>query len=197
MHGLINKSIQAFLCDHYGVLLWRQVAERAGIAPDGFESMLHYDDSMTEDLLNAAQQALDEPRAALLEDIGAYLAMREPLRRLLRFGGSDYWDFLYSLDDLQGRAQMTLPDLELPELNLMAGTEGRFLLRVSGGFPGWGAVLAGVLRAMADDYGALVLIEPLEADAGGERVQVMLLEASYAQGRRFDLAQPAFGGRDD
>lgn len=193
MHGLINKSVQTFLCEHYGAALWRQVAQRAGIAADGFESMLHYEDALTEDLLDAAQEILDEPRAALLEDIGAHLAMREPLRRLLRFGGSDYWDFLYSLDELQGRSQMTLPDLHLPELSLQAGTGGRFVLHVSGGFAGWGAVLAGLLRAMADDYGALVVIEPLDPADREERVQVILLEASYAQGRRFDLAQPALG----
>lgn len=194
MHGLINKSVQSFLRAHYGEAVWREVAEVIGVAPEGFEAMLHYDDRLTEELLSAAQAVLDEPREALLEDIGAWLAMTEPLRRLLRFGGVDYWDFLFSLDDLQGRGLMALPDLELPELTLRTEAGGRLMLLVSGSFPGWGAVLAGLMRAMADDYGALVLIEPLGPQAGVERVQVHLLEASFSEGRRFDLALPSLGG---
>lgn len=194
MHGLINKSVQAFLRDHYGQAIWTRVAERAGVGRDGFEAMLHYDDALTETLLRAAEAELNEPRAALLEDIGAYLAMTEPLRRLLRFGGSDYWDFLYSLDDLQGRGLMALPDLDLPDLTLLADARGHFTLRITGSLPGWGAVLAGLLRAMADDYGALVVIEPLEPRGSVERLRVLLLEADYSAGRRFDLAPSLMPG---
>lgn len=191
MHGAINKSVQAFLRDHYGAATWSRVADRAGVGREGFEAMLHYDDALTEALLHAAQRELEEPRAALLEDIGAWLAMTEPLRRLLRFGGSDYWDFLYSLDDLQGRGLMALPDLELPELTLQSDARGDFTLRVRGAMPGWGAVMAGVLRAMADDYGALVVIEPLEPQSGAERLRVHLLEVAYSAGRPFDLSPAA------
>ena len=193
MHGLINKSVQAFLRDHYGQRVWESVAHRTGVAPEGFEAMLHYDDDLTDALIAAAVSELDKPRAALLEDIGAFLAMREPLRRLLRFGGADYWEFLYSLDDLQGRSLMALPDLELPELCLRSERGGRFLLEVRGPMPGWGAVMAGLLRAMADDYGALALIDTLESAGDTERVRVVLLEEDWAEGRRFDLAHPGVG----
>jgi hypothetical protein len=141
-------------------------------------------------LLASAEAVLGSPRDALLEDIGAWLAMTEPLRRLLRFGGSDYLDFLFSLDDLQGRGQMALPTLCLPELLLHTDAHGRFTLQIRAPKPGWGAVLAGLMRAMADDYGALVLIESLPTLAGVERVLVTLHDASFSAGRRFDLAQP-------
>ncbi|MDD8022570.1 MAG: heme NO-binding domain-containing protein [Paracoccaceae bacterium] len=190
MHGLINKSVQAFLRDNYGQALWARVAQEIGIGPEGFEAMLHYDDALTADLIRAAMVALDKPRGVLLDDIGAYLTTVEPLRRLLRFSGTDYWEFLFSLEELQGRGLMALPDLELPELGLNAESRGRFTLDVRGPMPGWGAVLAGLLRAMADDYGALVLIEMIEGQGPGERVQVLLLEAAYAEGRRFELARP-------
>ena len=190
MIGLINKSVQAFLCDHHGAQAWRDVAERIGIGADGFEAMLPYDDSLTEALLVAAQALRGSPRETLLEDIGAWLAMTDPLRRLLRFGGQDYWDFLFSLENLQDRCFLALPDLEMPELSLQTEKQGRFTLLVRGAMPGWGAVMAGVMRAMADDYGALVLIEPQAKRGGVERVEVALLDAAYAQGRQFELAQP-------
>jgi hypothetical protein len=189
MHGLINKSIQCFLRDSYGTALWEAVARETGLDTVGFEAMLHYDDAVTERMIGAAAALKNRPRAALLEDLGAYLASVEGLRRLLRFGGGDYWDFLRSLDELPGRSRMALVDLELPELDLREVGGGHFSLVVSGKVPGWGAVMAGLLRAMADDYGALAVIE-WEDSGREERIDVTLLEARYTDGRSFELARP-------
>ena len=60
----------------------------------------------------------------------------------------------------------------------------RFRL-VCGGRRGYRAVFAGILRAMADDYGALALID---AEEGAEAVAIELLQTRFAEGRRFDLA---------
>ena len=94
MHGLINRSIQRFLHDTYGGDTWAQVAADAGLCVQGFEALLSYDDALTEAVLAAASIRLAKPRDAVLEDLGIYLAHLEPLRRLLRFGGVDYPDFL-------------------------------------------------------------------------------------------------------
>ncbi|ADE86360.1 heme NO-binding domain-containing protein [Rhodobacter capsulatus] len=193
MLGIVNKSIQAFLCKHHGSAVWREVADRLRLGPEGFEAMLTYADDTTEALLAVAEGLTGKTREQLLEDIGAEVAQTEPLRRLLRFGGPDYLEFLFSLDDLQGRAQMALPDLELPELTLQSEAQGRFTLLVRGRFPGWGAVMAGLMRAMADDYGALVLIDLLEPREGAERVQVELHFTTYHVARQFDLAAPEMG----
>lgn len=190
MHGLINRSVQCFLRDTYGEALWRDVARCIGLPPEGFEPMLHYPDGLTASLLNTAAGRLGKPRAALLEDLGAYLVSREPLRRLMRFGGADYAEFLLSLDEMQGRGLMALPDLALPGITLRHAAGGRFVLEVTG-HDGWGAVLAGLLRAMADDYGALALIEVVAEGAEGTQLQVTLHEARFSAGRRFDLARPA------
>lgn len=191
MHGLINRSIQRFLSDTYGDVLWQAVVSAAALPTGGFEAMLHYDDAQTSAMLEAAAVRLAKPRDALLEDFGAYLVTLEPLRRLLRFGGVDYPDFLLSLDELPARGLMALPDLDLPRFTLTTVAEGRVSLLVHAGVSGWGAVLSGLLRAMADDYGALALIESLMVGEGQELVSVELLEARFASGRRFDLAQPA------
>ena len=47
------------------------------------------------------------------------------------------------------------------------------------------------LRAMADDYGALVLLDHLGTGADGEVVAIHLLERRFAEGRRFHLAAGA------
>ncbi|RWR09413.1 heme NO-binding domain-containing protein [Paenirhodobacter populi] len=195
MYGLINKSVQAFLRDNYGSALWAQVAHRAGIGVEGFEAMLRYDDSLTEHLIDAACAVLDRPRNALLEDIGAHLVTFDTVRRLLRFGGVDYCEFLFSLNELQDRGRMALGDLELPSLFLIRQCGGRFLFEVRGAICGWGAVTAGLLRAMADDYGALALIEDQEpAGHGAERVQVLLLDPEFNTDRGFALTAPRSRG---
>lgn len=199
MHGLVNRSLQSFLRDTYGGDLWDAVARAAGIGPDGFEAMQEYDDALTDAVLAAAAQRLAKPPEALLEDLGAYLVSLEPLRRLLRFGGVSYTDFLHSLEDLQGRAQLALPDLGLPALRLVAEPGGHFALHMSEEPRGTAMarlappVLAGILRAMADDYGALALIALPDAapDADMHPIRIDLLQARYAKGRRFHLGLPA------
>ena len=188
MHGLVNRSLQSFLRDTYGAPLWDRLAEGVGVGPQGFEAMLVYDDGLTDALLDAAACRLKTPREALLEDLGTYLVSREALRRLLRFGGIDFADFLQSLDELPERVRLALPDLDFPPLALVELSVGQYRLDCGRRWPGFARVMAGVLRAMADDYGALVLIDSAGTD--GTALTVELLDMTFAAGRSFALARP-------
>ncbi len=78
----------------------------ARLEVDEFEAMLHYEDALTERLLDAVAAEIGVPREAVLEDIGTYLVSNpnvEALRRLLRFGGENFVEFLHSLDELPDR----------------------------------------------------------------------------------------------
>jgi len=194
MHGLINRAIQGFVADTYGLPAWEEVAQAAGLGFAEFEAMLVYEDTVTGSTLEAASTRLEKPREVLLEDIGTYLVSHpntEALRRLLRFGGESYEDFLHSLEELPERARLAVSDLHLPELELREAARGRFLLVCGPGPAGFGAVLVGVLRAMADDYGALVLLERREAAAGREAIEITLCHAGFAEGRAFELGARA------
>ncbi|SMX33196.1 heme NO-binding domain-containing protein [Actibacterium lipolyticum] len=191
MHGLINRSIQCFVHDTYGADIWAAVADASGIGPDGFEAMLSYDDALTKELLSAASSRLDKPREVVLEDLGTFLVSHtklEPIRRLLRFGGESFVEFLHSLDDLPGRAKLAVPDLEFPELELVDDTSQTFRLICRWHFPGASHVMLGVLRAMADDYGALALLEHVGGTAFEGTIRVELLDSSFSAGRSFELA---------
>ena len=201
MHGLINRSIQCFLRDTYGPAIWAQVARQATLGFDSFEALLIYDAPVTDAVIAAAVLVLRRSRETILEDLGTYLVAHpntESLRRLLRFGGGNFVDFLHSLDDLPDRGHLALPDLDLPKLRLVARGDGVFSLQVSGVIAGVGHVIVGLLRAMADDYGALVLLDhagiPLIDGAataqGYEVITIQLLDQSYSAGRHFDLALP-------
>ena len=190
MHGQMNRAIQGFLRDTYGEDLWARISRTARLHPDGFEAMLHYDDALTDAVLSAAVEHLGRARETILEDIGTWLVSSQtgqPLRRLLRFGGVSFTDFLHSLEDLPDRGRLALPDLGLPVLALCEPQQGIYDLCCDG-LPGFGHVLTGILRAMADDYGALVLLDHCKTDSPKEVLRIQLLAADFSEGRRFDLA---------
>lgn len=191
MHGLIARSLQSFILDTYGQELWEEILHAASGPAEGFEPLLVYPERLVMAVAEAACQRLARSRDSLLEDLGTYLVShprQERLRRLLRFGGADFADFLQSLDDLPGRARLAVSDLDLPVLDLSVCGDGRYEIQSRRAPAGFVAVLTGVLRAMADDYGALVLIEPGVRANGVDVVRVDLLDQRFAEGRQFDLA---------
>ena len=127
-------------------------------------------------------------------DIAARRKDLEALRRLLRFGGVTYVAFLHSLDDLPGRARLAVEDLERPRLELRDHAANLFSLQCHSRYHGFGHVMMGVLRALADDYGALVLMEFREATGGVEVIDITLIDSAYARGRAFDLGGRAASG---
>ena len=194
MHGLMMKAIQCFVRDTYGPQVWASVARRAALDVAEFEAMLTYDAETGEAVLTALSAELGRPRASVLEDIGTYLVSDpnvERLRRLLRFAGLCYVDFLHSLDDLPGRAQLAVSDLILPRLDLRALPGARYILVIDGEPQGFGHVMVGILRAMADDYGALVMLDHRGLRQGREEIEITLVEPAFAEGRRFVLGDRA------
>lgn len=190
MHGLINRSIQCFLRDTYGPDVWAAVVAGAELGFDSFEAMLTYGAELTENVLQAASQELDKPRDMLLEDLGTYLVSHpevEALRRLLRFGGATFEEFLNSLDELHDRARLAVPELAMPQLELLEHGSMAFTLIVRHEHPGFGQVMVGVLRGMADDYGALATLEFKGRRDGVETIAIELLAAGFAEGRVFEL----------
>jgi len=190
MHGLVNRAIQRFVSDGYGQAKWDATAQLAGLETSEIEPMLTYEDGLTPRLLMAASEVLGRQYEELLEDIGTYIVSHpnvEALRRLLRFGGVGFVDFLHSLDDLPDRARLAVSDLELPRVELCEHGGGAYSLLCQGAFPGAGYFFVGLLRAMADDYGALVFLEHKGLDGAAEVVSISLLDTEFAEGRGFDL----------
>lgn len=190
MHGLINRGIQRFVTDSYGEAKWHAAMRMAGMDFTDFEAMWTYDDSVTPAVLAAVCDILDRPYEDLLEDIGTYLVSHsnvEALRRLLRFGGVTFVEFLESLDDLPDRARLAVADLNLPRLALYEEEADRYSLRCYSEHPGWGHLFMGALRALADDYGVLAFLEHQGAEDGVETIHITLLETEYANGRAFHL----------
>ncbi len=190
MHGLVNRALQGFVVTTYGRETWDEVRSQAGLPFTDFEAMLQYEDVYTLQAFDAASRVLHKHPNVLLEDIGTYLvtdAELEPLRRLLRFGGNTFLDFLHSLEELAERGRIAMPDLELPIMLLEEEDQSSFRLRARWSMPGIGPILLGGLRAMADDYGALAFLHLSGIEGQDECLHIQLLDTKHSAGRRFDL----------
>ena len=184
MHGLINRSLECFVRDSYGDAVWRGIAADIALPAERFEPFRHYPDELAAKVISTAAARLAKPEGELLEDFGAWLARTEPTRRLLRFSGSDFTDFIIALEELSGRVAMILPELQMPRIAVEPSLDGRqFAVSVLHAMPQWRSVLAGVIRAMSDDYGALALIVD-----EGHGISVDVSDAAFAEARDFVLA---------
>jgi hypothetical protein len=187
MDALLLRSLQSYVLDTFGTSSWQGVCRAADLTVETFEPMLRYDRGTADRIAHVAAGVLGRSVDTIWEDVGTYLVTnpdREGVRRLLRFGGTSYSDFLHSLEELPGRARLAMPDLEVPEVTLDELGPDRFELRCQSHLRGVQRVLVGLLTAMADDYGALCLIEPGEDDC----TAISVLDSRHAKARHFDLA---------
>ena len=188
MHGLVISAVRRFVIVAYGKSVWNRVLVSSGVSRDRFQSVLPYDAAVLETLICSVQRELCVPLAAIMEDIGISIVTQwTGIRRLLRYGGATFHDFLHSLDDLPDRARLAMPELVIPEMRLDEAADGVLALSFVSPVPEYGHVVTGLLRAMADDYGALVTIRPIEGDGTCEVLSIQVHDATFTQGNRFDL----------
>lgn len=194
MHGLICKAVEGFVNDQHGPEKWSEIRAEAGIPFEGFEALRLYDRVLGERVLDATATALRRDRSALFEDVGAWVCTHPPLeavRRLVRFTGRTFVNLLYALDEIHDRACMAVPGLSLPRYHLERDGEGEFEIYSRWHIAGGAALLTGVLRVMADDYGTLALIDAGEArQVDGdwfERIHIRVVEQAFHAPREFML----------
>jgi hypothetical protein len=189
MDALMLRFLQGYVRDTFGPPVWQAICRHAGLAVETFEPMLRYEPGMADRVASHAAAVLGRSVDAIWEDMGTYLVTspgQEGVRRLLRFGGVGFADFLQSLDEMPGRARLAMPDLDLPEILLEEIAPDWFVLQCASHLHGTLRVLVGMLTAMADDYGTLCLIEA----EGADRIAIRILDSAHAAARPFDLALP-------
>jgi hypothetical protein len=189
MDALLLRSLQNYVLDTFGSAKWQEICCIADQPSLTYEPMLRYDPGLADRVGEIVSRVLGRPVEAIWEDVGTYLVTnpeREGARRLLRFGGVSFSDFLHSLEELPGRARLALPDLDPPEVILDEFGPDRFELRCRSHLRGIQRVLMGVVTAMADDYGALCLIDSSAEDC----ITISVLDSRHARAKAFELAMP-------
>jgi hypothetical protein len=193
---MVCKALELHLRGVHGAELWRRTRIAAQLEFDSFETLSLYDDATFDRVVGAAAAQVNVPRNVLLEDLGTWLCTdpsMEAVRRLMRFSGVTYLDFLHSLDELHERARMAVPRLDLPAISLTECEQGDLSISTTWRIGGAAAALTGILRAMADDHGVLALIEAGTTERRGplfvERISCRVVDAGFAAPRSFTLAR--------
>ena len=109
MDALLLRSLQGYVRDTFGAPLWQAACRRAALTTETFEPMLRYDTRTADHVAQSAAEVLERPVETIWEDMGTYLVTNpghEGVRRLLRFGGASFPDFLLSLEEMPGRARL-------------------------------------------------------------------------------------------
>ena len=192
MHGMINRSFQEFLVETYGREVWDEVRSVAQMRSTDFEAMLRYDDKLTQACYMAAIDVLHKHPNALLEDLGTFLITHEPyapLKRLLRFGGASFSEFILSLDELADWGRMAISGIEMPQIDVATQGENSFRIRAQWPLPGAGPILLGALRAMADEYGALATLSLDGIEGRAECVKIDVFDTAHSEGKAFVLGE--------
>lgn len=191
MQQLVVRAVEEFLRQTYGDDLWLRVAgnpgddDRLALMGGAFTSR----GVSVRNLVTSAAAELGKTAQELLEDGGAWLAGREAICRLLRFSGHDFRDFILSLEELPGRVHFVVPDLGVPEINVSVCEQGVFWLTLPEDSLGWPSILGGIIRAMADDYGALGVVT-----VEGNVVTVGIPDDDFSAGREFSLVRDVASG---
>ena len=194
MYGLLLRALEGYVCTTFEEGRWSLMLEGAGVRASGFEPLLIYDRALFQAVLEQGAKILGRPSAIILEDVGTFVVTNPQFpapRRLLRFSGESFEEFLLSLEELPERAHLALPDVHLPRIALRQGEDGDYHVSCAPHQPEVLHILHGLLRAMADDYGALVFIDQdmIEGSRLGQNaLTIRMAEIAHAQGNQFQLA---------
>lgn len=172
MDDLVSRAIEKFLRDGQHGELGLCGAEAGLLSPGP--------------MLREAALQTGKPLDELVEDLGAWMVRQDEIWRLLRFCGQDFLDFLLRLDELPERIRLIADDVTLPQIVLSRSDDGLLWVTILDGPPVWNAFLTGLLRAMADDYGALCVITRT-----AEGICIDVPDSAFAQARTFRLSPKA------
>lgn len=176
---MFNRAVAAYFQSHYGDDVWYAILHRARLS-DAEILSIEFRPRVVRKLFITGVRHLAKTPGELLEDLGAWLVQIDSIRRLLRFSGSTFEEFIESLVEIPDRGRMIFPKLPALELRLVTRDDGALEILVHGAPDGWVLVMAGALRAMADDYGALAVVS-----VSDQRIIVWIASAQHGTARPF------------
>lgn len=170
LYGLVNKAIEDYVSQEFGVETWEKILERAAVAAEVFISIESYPDEWTYKLVNAASEVLGLPADTILIAFGEYwirFTEREGYGHLLTSCGRNLPQFLKSLDNLHSHAGLIFPQSRMPSFKCVE--LGPDLLQVDyfSERPGLGPMVIGLLKGLGSLFENTVEVEFSQSRASG------------------------------
>ena len=168
MYGLVNKAVEDLVRTRFGADVWEQIRTRAGIGVDSFISMDPYPDDVTYKLVGAASEVLDLPAAVVLEAFGEFwirYTAKEGYGEMFSLFGSNFGEFLHSLDALHTHIGLTFSELRPPTFHCEDLGEGEYLLSYFSTREGLAPMMLGLIKGLGTTFHRHVEVEHVKSRA--------------------------------
>ncbi len=155
MYGLVNKAIEALVCDHYGDKTWEKIKAKANVNIDAFISMDAYDDEVSYKLVEAASEVLGQSAEQVLEVFGEYWVLytaKEGYGSLLNMAGDNLFAFLSNLDNLHTRITLSFPQLQPPSIKCTDVQADSLRLHYYSTRPGLAPMVIGLVKGLGKRF---------------------------------------------
>ena len=161
MYGLINEGIRELVVRLAGPDTWEEICREAGIAPEGFEPLCPYDDTLTFKLVDLASQKLKLPTDEVLIRYGHYwitYTAQSGYGNVMKLLGGDLRTCLLNLNRLHAHMGVSMPALRPPRFTVEALEKDRMVIHYHSHRTGLGPMVKGLLQALAEKHGNPITI---------------------------------------
>ena len=162
MLGLINQPLVEFVRELHGEAAVRDLRRSVEGGQDRFEIFLEYPSSTTEVLLNFVAKLRGLDRDFVLDDLGTFAMTKlwgSALRDLALNSGADFEDFLRNLPHFLKAISFLDERWAAKNVHVRYRPDCQFDIICEGASAHLAPLFQGMLRAIADEFEALVLIE--------------------------------------
>lgn len=151
MHGIVHKTLEAYVVERTDDDTWETVRDRAGVEPTLYLSVSRYDDREIDAILTALSSMATQERRAIERDFGRRLAPE----LLATFDAHlrETWDPFALLENLESVLESveSSTEAELPAITTSRESPGRVDLTYrTHRQPGYCGVAHGVLEGVVD-----------------------------------------------
>ncbi|MEO0344438.1 MAG: diguanylate cyclase [Pseudomonadota bacterium] len=188
MLGLINQGLRSFVLAFHGEKSWSAMRARRAELPEDFEVLLDYPPDITTTLLAEIAMIRDVDRRDVLEDLGTYLVTNlweARIRDLILTCGADFNNFMARAPVILQALEQIEPRSNCKAFSFKTKAKGQYEIRNSGDMLYAAPLIVGVLRAIADHFGALVTLKHKQNKWGGHahnKFELTVFEAGHGIG---------------
>ena len=183
MYGLVNKAIEDFVTQQFGVETWERILEKADLDAEVFISMKTYPDDWTYKLVGAASGVLGLPADHILTAFGEHwirFTQREGYGQLLTACGRTLPEFLKKLDNMHAHIGLTFAGSKMPSFRCTEIGPNQLQVDYYSERPGLGPMVVGLLRGLGVLFGNTVEVEFSQSRASGADHDQFLLHYAAA-----------------
>lgn len=155
MYGIINKTIQDLITNHFGEEKWNEILLSSGIKEEYFISNQTYDDEVTYKLAIASAEKLNLSTDEILETLGQWWILKttqEKYKGLMDSGGKTLKDFLTNLPQFHNRIMLIYTKITPPEFKITDISEKNLNLHYFSKREGLHFFVKGLIQGLAIYY---------------------------------------------